>query len=576
MFESLVSGYNTIQNTISSKIPTLRDVSNAGASFAQDNPVIAQKIYSTANKAAGVAREVVPEDYGRPLGFWARDKYIGFQEKPINSAAGVGFDMALGAGIGFGGRIATTGTRAGLLAAGSRLGGRSGQLLTSGSKVIEPAMGVSGLGFVGSELYKATPAERVRMAPKIGLAMAGGAIGWKAGGSAIGRWQTRGRTEIPLNRITDPAVARGSQSFPMTRRGQTPTQLLSEFRSNKYGLPSDLPGKPGVWHATPGKFKSGIEILDAPSRSTDMPGLYVSPRVSPYFSRIAPKSKSKYSLFGEPEPIRPSVSRIYTEGIGRLPEGSRTIGEGKTFIRAKGQPGKAYLTPDVEARAISGKVEAEATITPGTILTEIGSKYYTKVGNRRVPIDRFVVGSGKAGKRSTAFDLAAKDYSGYSSLPSNSKGIIHPSYSMSALSSSIKPHRGTTTPYYEVSNAKSKAYPSTISLKTPSSRTKPSSSRRSPASKSSSSKPSSSSVIGSTFISPSSAVHSGSSPSPYNGFVSPSGVKPIPPSYSFLEPPLVVKPKLKQKNRSKKRKAKRTENYYNVVNPIKDIAELMK
>lgn len=402
--QSAVSGYMATESALSNKIPTLERIGEAGAEFRENNPRAADAIWNASTVAAGVAKRVVPVEYGKAIGEANIKAYEDLQAAPIKTTAKeIVLPYATGYAAGAALKLGSVGLRLGSARAASAIGsGNAATKITSagikaGANLVEPAVGIGAIGYMGNEFRKATPEEQVSMTNDIIFGGLGASRGWKGGDKLIGYLQTRGRTYVPLETITDPAVATGKQAFPLTRKGQSPELLVKEFKAPDTGLAVDkaVSGKYGAWHATSQKFPSTVEIVNAPSRAKDVGGLYISPRLSPAFTRVNRVTNVKSDIGSSirgmftPDPIRPSATRVYVDDIVRLPKGARTTQTGREFLGAKSTPGKAYLTPDAEARAITGGVESEAVISPRTVLKEIPSNLYTKIGGRRVAIDRF-------------------------------------------------------------------------------------------------------------------------------------------------------------------------------------------
>ena len=314
-----------------------------------------------------------------------------FTEQPATYIGRMGLYYGGGAAFGVGARLGTAAARG----AAGRLATRSPaqtQFIPSFlGRAAEPAVGIGTTGLVAYDIGTAkSPEAASDKIMQYGAAGYGAQRGWRAGTGIIDRVQTRGRQYVPLDKITDAQVATGQQAFPLTRTGQRPGSLVQEFRSSRHGLPGET--GVNVWHGTPGRFRSGTQIQDSVMRSTDMPGLYVSPRASPYFTRAPHKATQKYSLLGDQEPIRPTMLRVGVDDVTRLPPGARGIDPGRQFLRTGAKKDTAYITPSADRAAATGRVEAEAVIPPGAILTGGKGQFYTKVGDRRVPIDQFAAG----------------------------------------------------------------------------------------------------------------------------------------------------------------------------------------
>lgn len=432
--EPVSDAYNSVESSVSNLIPTLSENKQ------RDAEIMAELMSNSPEYAAAVEkmeREHPEQLEQTTFGNLYESAYEHTQEKPISTAAEIAAMYAGGYVIGAAGKVASVGTRSGILMAGAKVGSKSekaGQVISSGERFVDPALAVVGtIPMVPTIVAAETTEERAELAFDFAVMGAGAMKGWKAGGDAIGYIQTRGRTEIPLDSITDVKVAEGVQDFPLTRRNQSPDEVMAEFLNSEHGIP----GEEGVnvWHGTGGKFKETTSVRSEIPRgleSSDMPGMYVSPRASPNFTHVnRSKISEGYKLFGESEPISPEILRINVGDVGRMPTSARgKITEGRDFLLSEqAKPGEAYLTPNVERTSFTGKVEIEATITPKTQLTRVGQDYYTTIGSRRVPIDQFqaefgVKGKGphiEGNKPSTAREIAeSMEY--YN--PNAKKGII--------------------------------------------------------------------------------------------------------------------------------------------------------
>jgi len=215
---------------------------------------------------------------------------------------------------------------------------------------------------------------------------------------ARGWYQTRGLTEIPAERLIPQEVLSGKENFPTAPKGQQ----YKLFQGTKYKY-SELTGgnKPGGFHASPGKILTEGKITPGAGTS-ELPGLYVSSFVSPYFTKLSGKSSSKFNLPNiksiiSPE-TSPSITFFRTEGF-RVSPFAKTkpyVLDGTTFnykfIKST-KPGVG----DIPLM----KTEIEAVLRPesGTFVSQPRG-YYTEISNVKVPIDvvNYETGSGITGK----------------------------------------------------------------------------------------------------------------------------------------------------------------------------------
>lgn len=285
---------------------------------------------------------------------------------------------------------------------------------------------------------------------------AGGYIGAKYAPKVMDYFKTKGRTEIPPERVITPEVLTGKTRFPEIRGLSPPQKQIADirlFKAGKYAPPitrlkgytgkgeliypeayQKLPFKiqPGGYHATGIKFwKGDVKVTRGESQFA---GLYTAPSISTYFLRTA---GGRYSLFGGKlfEPYgKPGVAYIkptrYVKGT-------------------KGKPGEAFI-PGI-------KPEVEAIVTEDTLLEFIGGRYYFKFGGRRVPVDMFKTTKGKIIiKPSTKIKIgqvgkAGKILSSYkipSSLPITTPG--------SYLLASVISYKPSYKPSYDISYKPSK------------------------------------------------------------------------------------------------------------------------
>ena len=202
-------------------------------------------------------------------------------------------------------------------------------------------------------------------APKLGL---------KA--SDIAR--TRGLKELPATQIIDPKFFAG-ETFPTIRRGETAGELLGEFRTR---LPGET--KPGGFTATPTPFPKETKALRGTS---EFPGVFQAPLVSPRFLRIGGEGERKLfslSIFDTP---RPSIVRITPERIRLAPGVSPT--QKQLSANIKGTQEFFEKAPKGESIIPFIKREKEAIIPFETKLEIVDKRFFIKFEGRKVPIFEF-------------------------------------------------------------------------------------------------------------------------------------------------------------------------------------------
>jgi hypothetical protein len=245
-----------------------------------------------------------------------------------------------------------------------------------------------------------------------------------------------GKTFIPLEKIADKpiikAIETGKTKFPYF--GDTPAELIKRFESQSK-IPISVEGKQFALTASPSKLKttniisSKVEVADIVSRKTDVPGLYVAPSSSLYFTRLGKIDKiSLIPELGLPTKESlgfkfnaPTINIVEVSKFERLPSPIRKdIPASQRFLLESAKKGKAYITPAYEI----GKREAEATIVPRTQYTPLiqkggiwsrvtGFEEYTKVSGTRVAIPKFVLKEGEGVSASTLSKITEKTLNEY-------------------------------------------------------------------------------------------------------------------------------------------------------------------
>lgn len=198
-------------------------------------------------------------------------------------------------------------------------------------------------------------------------------------------FRTRGLKEIPAEKIIAPEFFAG-QTFPQVRKGTTAKELLEEFGPV---LPGET--KAAGFTASPKPF--GKDTV-AQRGTSEFPGVFQAPRVSPRFLRIGGESGDKLFSLNIFDTFRPSVVRT-TPGSFRI---SPAIDPSLPRI----QPGTAKATREFfETAAKPGesiipfiKTEKESIIRFGTPLEQTGKRFFFKFEGRRVPIFEFKTGKG--------------------------------------------------------------------------------------------------------------------------------------------------------------------------------------
>lgn len=192
--------------------------------------------------------------------------------------------------------------------------------------------------------------------------------------------RTTGLRQLPTADIIAPEFLFKGQTFPAIRKGQTAGQLLAEFKPI-------LPGEilPGGFTASPIPF---AKITQTGRGTSELPGVFQSPLVSPRFLRISGEADRKLFSLNLFDTFRPSIVRITPERI-RLGPGvlstqkqlAQNLKETRKFFEQKAPKGESII-PFL-------KTEKEAIIPFGTELALIDKRFFVKFEGRRVPIFEF-------------------------------------------------------------------------------------------------------------------------------------------------------------------------------------------
>ncbi|MCK5431810.1 MAG: hypothetical protein KAJ03_03650, partial [Gammaproteobacteria bacterium] len=206
-----------------------------------------------------------------------------------------------------------------------------------------------------------------------------------------GRLRTIGGEYIPPEKLFAPDVYTGKTQFPMTKKGDTISDILGEFATEKRVIRDEmLSGEAAGFHATGVQIGTDVRVLNPKSweigRGTDVGGLYISPTgagASKHFLRTGIEQRTR-TLFGfGSDPTTPTLLKIGLEGgVKRLPKEIRTDVMGaREFLQSGAVEGRGYLTPVLESTVRKGGVaEFEAVIAPKTLLTQLkGRRQYTIV-----------------------------------------------------------------------------------------------------------------------------------------------------------------------------------------------------
>lgn len=295
--------------------------------------------------------------------------------------------------------------------------------------------------------------------------MLGGYLGLQTGKYIVGEARNIGKTEIPAEQIIEPNILSGEKRFPTIGQSGAKgrAQLLGEFKSDKYALPdrkvniqvisegtkfmryekpsvasefgwgkpkwydstrvaktdqgffriqsaetkalADVLGKvepvPFGWHTakipfqTPGKTIKG---------TSELPGLYVGPSVSPHFLGVGSGSSGWKGIHFFPS-FMPTT--IYIEPRGGIVNPELKIGKGYTsrklateFLKANVGSEKGYVTfiksekeavipPDVWYDYTTKRID----VNTGKEVSNVANKYFFRYEGAKIPIVEYVTTS---------------------------------------------------------------------------------------------------------------------------------------------------------------------------------------
>lgn len=193
-------------------------------------------------------------------------------------------------------------------------------------------------------------------------------------------------TELKAVDIIAPEFFKG-QTFPTIKKGQTAGQLLEEFKPI---LPGET--KAAGFTASPGSFK---KVTETKIGTSEFPGLFQSPLVSPQFLRISGEAERKLFGLNIFETFRPTIVRVTPKAFELIPgitRGQKGLSPSFTGIRefffSRAEKGKSFIP--------FAKTEKEAIIPFGTTLELTDKRFFVKFEGRRVPILEFKAEPGKA------------------------------------------------------------------------------------------------------------------------------------------------------------------------------------
>lgn len=290
-------------------------------------------------------------------------------------------------------------------------------------------------------------AEKSFRAGQIGTSIAAAGVGVVGGVKVTEKVtdlaRTRGLTKLVTEEVVAPEALSGKQTFPTIKRGQSAGSLQKEFQVNR--LPDETAG--GGFTASGEPFRTGADATGKIARggstittqpgSSEVPGLFQAPQLSPRFLRIIDDSTQTIS-FGLPKVGEPTAARITPTAFNLGPgvrstttnPGSVNVDRSRRFFEQQAasevKTGKSTL-PFI-------KTEKESVIAAGTNIKFGQSRFFFELKGRKIPILEGTTvpggvktrGAGRGG-RSSSSNLR----------PQPRTGIVNPVSSSAARSSRI-------------------------------------------------------------------------------------------------------------------------------------------
>lgn len=249
---------------------------------------------------------------------------------------------------------------------------RTGKALISPIETAKSLIGAVKQPIVTAKAFRESTVVAFKTSPEFAIGQIGGEIALLKTPSLVTKGtdviRTTGLKQIATEEVVAPEYFAG-QTYPAIKRGQTAGQLKAEFKGAGYT-------------ASPKPFPKQTEALKGTS---ELPGVYQAPKVSPQFLRVGGEQTKFFSL-SPVDTLRPTVTKIkpigyeLTPGIKSTQTRIAPLKPAKEFFEVAPK-GKAYI-PFV-------KTEKEAIIPFGTQLQQVGKEGYFKFEGRRVPIIEF-------------------------------------------------------------------------------------------------------------------------------------------------------------------------------------------
>lgn len=366
------------------------------------------------------------------------------RDQPVKNVALFGSGKVVGIGFKAGavGLALIPGTTGNIARGSSKVLGTTGGLglgglfaFQTGKGVIEAPTSREAGGFLGTTIKDAS---------LFGAGAVSGSRGFTSrqierGGQAF---RNIGRTTLTAEEVVAPEFFKG-QEFPQIKKGQSAQQLKDEFSIPT--LPGEEAGVGRGFSATGIAFPTKTITQRG---SSEVPGLFSAPKVSPHFLRLGGKGEQPSpSLFGSGGDLfnanLPTVLRIKFNKFGLAPgvkPSQTTPGKfNKKFFEKIEGTGETAIP--------FAKTEKEAVTAFGSRVQKTRGKFNVEIDNVKIPIDEFKILDGATNpirnlnlgirQQPTIGSISGRSSSGRISRPS----IINP-FSVSG-SSLISGRRGS-------------------------------------------------------------------------------------------------------------------------------------
>jgi hypothetical protein len=202
--------------------------------------------------------------------------------------------------------------------------------------------------------------------------------------------------KIPEVEVIAPEYFKG-QKYPLIKKGQTAQELLDEFTPRVTKLEGytgkgveipkvklkDLPFEVKQYGYT--ASSNPLKELRAREGSSEIPGVYQSPKLNPTFLRVAgEEGVMGIEIFPT---FKPTAFKIFPKkielikGLDKNQKKFVNPNVARQFFAEQGELGKSYV-PFIKA-------EKEAVIPADTLFKELPTKYYIDFKGRKIPIPEY-------------------------------------------------------------------------------------------------------------------------------------------------------------------------------------------